>query len=241
MSFYKNHFTIQILVLIMLSLTKSRILSGTGNNQEEQPKKKVLLIIDVQNDFILEDAPLKVSEGADIIQGINDLMKNYQFDYVVASQDWHPEDHISFSSSTQEGHDNWPPHCLQGSDGAKLHANLNTEPIHFIIKKGYKLETDSYSAFLDAKGEPTRLHNLFSEKNESETSFEMYVVGIATDYCVKFTALDSKQLGFNTFIIGDLTRGVNQQNKDEVYAEVRGKEIKVIQTSELDNYLTKRT
>ncbi len=176
---------------------------------------KALLIIDVQNDF-LPGGALAVPDGQQILPVVNQLIP--KFDLVVATQDWHPADHQSFASQ----HPNnsigdvielaglrqilWPDHCVQGSKGAEFASALNVARIQNIIQKGTDREVDSYSGFFDnARRKETGLENCLREQDVDD----LHIVGLATDYCVKFTALDAAQLGFQTTVHAEGVRGVN--------------------------------
>lgn len=174
---------------------------------------KALLIIDVQNDFC-PGGNLAVPEGDQIIEGINEMMS--KFDLVVASQDWHPKNHGSFASNHKESPGEvielnglqqvlWPDHCIQNSPGAAFHKDLDTAQIHKVFPKGEDPEIDSYSAFFDnGHKKSTGLHDYLQNKGVTE----LYICGLATDYCVKFTALDACSLAYKTHILEDLCRGV---------------------------------
>lgn len=181
---------------------------------------KALLLIDIQNDF-LPDGALAVANGNEVIEVANRLMSDY--DLVVATQDWHPAGHESFASQHDgkqvgdivvlNGLDQimWPDHCVQNSEGAKFSAELNTTGIHRIIQKGTDRKIDSYSGFFDnARRKATGLEE-YLRKNKVE---EVHLVGLATDYCVKFTALDAVDLGFRTVVIQEGVRGVDLQSGD---------------------------
>ena len=181
---------------------------------------KALLIVDIQNDFLPEGA-LAVSAGDEIIPRVNQIMDDY--DYVVASQDWHPDGHVSFSESHEgkkigdfveyEGVNQllWPTHCVQYSDGAKFPAKLLTAKIDKVVQKGMNPRIDSYSAFFDNDHQQsTGLTSLLRAKGV----IEVHVVGLATDYCVKFTALDAVNEGFKTVLLKDACRGVNIATDD---------------------------
>jgi len=180
---------------------------------------KALLLVDLQNDFTPSGA-LPVPEGDQIIPLINQLQT--QFDLIVATQDWHPANHESFAIH----HDKplgevillhgieqvlWPVHCVQNSDGAAFIENLNTEKIEWVCQKGMNKTVDSYSGFFDNDHKnATGLDLYLKEKGVRE----VYIVGLATDYCVKFTALDAHALGYQTHLITDGTRGVNLNEGD---------------------------
>ena len=176
---------------------------------------EALLVIDVQNDFCPNGA-LAVAGGDTIVQPINVEMD--KFNTVVLTQDWHPTDHKSFASS----HENkspfdtvemfygdqvlWPDHCIQGSMGARFHPDLNHTRADVIIRKGSNPEVDSYSAFYENdKVTPTGLHGYL--KNRDVT--KLTLVGLATDYCVAFSALDAAKLGYAVTVRLDMARGID--------------------------------
>ncbi|MEH0157653.1 bifunctional nicotinamidase/pyrazinamidase [Limibacter armeniacum] len=202
---------------------------------------KALVIVDIQNDFVTGGA-LEVPGGESIVPTVNNLQK--QFDLVVATQDWHPEDHGSFAEN-HEGKEIgevtelnglqqilWPVHCVQGSEGAALFSGLATEKIKEIFVKGTDVGIDSYSGFFDnGHKKATGL----GEYLKGQGVTEVYVVGLAADYCVKFTALDAKKLGFDTYLVEDATKGVNLQPGDVERAieEMRSSGIKIVTSEEL--------
>lgn len=173
---------------------------------------KALIIVDVQNDFCPGGA-LAVPGGDEIIPGINAVQG--KFDLVVTTQDWHPPDHGSFSSNHENAQPYelgelggkpqvlWPDHCVRDTPGARLHEDLLPGDANF--HKGTDSGVDSYSGFYDNDGRSTGLTQ-FLKENEVD---EVYICGLATDYCVKFTVLDALKDGFKTFIIEALSRGVN--------------------------------
>ena len=176
---------------------------------------EALLVIDVQNDFCPKGS-LAVAGGDMIIQPINAAMD--KFDIVVLTQDWHPTDHKSFASShaNKEPFDTvvmsygdqvlWPDHCIQGSMGAGFHPDLNHTRADVIIRKGSNPAVDSYSAFYENdKVTPTGLHGYL--KNREVT--KLTLVGLATDYCVAFSALDAAKLGYAVTVRLDMARGID--------------------------------
>lgn len=177
-------------------------------------KKRVLLIVDVQQDFFPGGA-LPVPAAEEILPVINRIMKN--FPMVIATQDWHPEDHQSFASQhygkkpfdmiqlSYGPQRLWPNHCVQGTTGAAFHPDFNHNPVHFITRKGYNREIDSYSAFFENDGSPTGLHHLISPRND----FELFVCGLARDYCVEYTVQDAKHLGYSVHVIEEACRGID--------------------------------
>jgi nicotinamidase/pyrazinamidase len=180
---------------------------------------KALLIIDMQNDF-LPGGALAVRNGDETVAVANRLIPDY--DLVVATQDWHPADHGSFASQ----HDGqvgefielhgisqilWPDHCVQGTKGAEFAEALNTDLIDAVVQKGTDTTIDSYSGFFDnGHKKETGLHQLLQAKGVTELD----LVGLATDYCVRFTALDALDLGYATRIIVDGVRGVDLTTGD---------------------------
>ena len=174
-----------------------------------------LIVIDVQNDFCPNGA-LPVSQGDLIIQPINAVMDN--FNIVVLTQDWHHAGHKSFASSyeNRKPFDSvemfygtqvlWPDHCIQGSMGASFNPSLNLESADIIIRKGSNPAVDSYSAFFENdKVTPTGLHGYL--KNRKVT--DLTLVGLATDFCVAFSALDAANLGYSVTVQLDLARGID--------------------------------
>ena len=190
---------------------------------------RALIIVDVQNDFIPGGA-LAVPEGDQVIPVINEIMDRLPF-YTVATQDWHPTDHGSFASN-HEGKNLfdvvdlnglqqvlWPDHCVQTTTGALLVDTMHVNKIQTVVTKGGDRGVDSYSGFFDnGKRNPTRLDALLKEQGIEE----VYVCGLATDYCVKFTALDAAELGYRTHLITDACRGVNlkEGNVDKALEEM---------------------
>ncbi len=201
---------------------------------------KALIIVDLQNDFCPGGA-LAVKEGDHVVPVINKLQP--QFDLIVATQDWHPKDHLSFARNhgksigeviELEGMKQvlWPDHCVQNTRGAQLVDGLDKKRIDRVFQKGTDKRIDSYSGFFDnGHKKATGLGDYLKQKNVKE----VYVTGLATDYCVKFTALDAAQLGFKTTVIEDACRGVNL-NEDDVpraIAEMKQAGVEIITSKEL--------
>lgn len=181
---------------------------------------KALIIVDLQNDFMPGGA-LAVKGGNEVVPVANRLSSSCKFDLIVLTQDWHPSGHKSFASSSGEpvgtmGELNgkpqiwWPDHCVWGTPGAEFHKNLMTGRANLIIRKGMDRKVDSYSAFYDNDGSSVGLGGYLRDRNVGE----VYVCGLATDYCVKFTALDAVKLGFNTRLFEDGCRPVNVNPND---------------------------
>lgn len=162
---------------------------------------RALMIIDYQNDFARPDGALSVPSGDQIADRINAHATSGEYDLVLATRDWHPRDHASFEA--QGGP--WPEHCVQDTEGAALHPSLDTEPIDEVIDKGQDSDTDGYSGF-----EATGLADKLREHGVDEVT----LVGLATDYCVKNTALDALREGFEVRIDPTAVRGVDVEPGD---------------------------
>ncbi len=178
---------------------------------------KALILVDIQNDFVPGGA-LAVSEGDAVVPVANALARSGDFDLVVATQDWHPAGHESFASA-HDGHEAgqvidlhgldqvlWPVHCVQGTPGAEFVDALDTDAIDAVFQKGTDPTIDSYSGFFDnGRRKATGLGEWLRERGVTAVT----VVGLATDYCVKFTALDAISEGFATTVVTEACRGVN--------------------------------
>lgn len=176
---------------------------------------KALLIIDIQNDFCPGGA-LAVKDGDRIISVVNSLSE--KFDHVILTQDWHVEGHSSFASVhlnskpydiIQMSYGSqvlWPEHCVIGTKGANFHPYLNTNKARLIIRKGFRKEIDSYSAFFENDHLTTTGLTGYLKNAGIDT---LYLVGIATDFCVKYSAIDSIKEGFKTFVIEDAVKGID--------------------------------
>ena len=202
---------------------------------------KALLLVDIQNDFCPGGA-LEVKEGDQVVPIANQLME--YFDLVVATKDWHPANHGSFAANHPwrypgqiielDGLEQilWPIHCVKDSFGALLVKTLNTEKIEKIFQKGTDPNIDSYSGFFDnAHRKATGLGNFLKDKGVEE----VYVMGLAQDYCVKYTILDALELGFKTYLIADGTRAVNLNpgDGDNAIKEMKAKGAIVINSNSL--------
>jgi nicotinamidase/pyrazinamidase len=160
-----------------------------------------LIIVDYQNDFARPDGALSVPAGEEVAGHINELAASGDFELVVATRDWHPPEHGSFTA--QGGI--WPVHCVQGTDGAELHPALDTGPVDVLLDKGQDPGTEGYSAF-DATG--------LAETLRARGIDALTVVGLATDYCVKNTALDALAEGFAVRVDRAGVRGVDVEPGD---------------------------
>jgi nicotinamidase/pyrazinamidase len=161
---------------------------------------RALLIIDFQNDFCPGGA-LAVPHGDEIAPRVNELLDSGQFDFVAATRDWHPPDHNSFEA--QGGP--WPPHCVQGTPGAELHSSLDRSKIDAVVDAGFRPELEGYSGF-----EETTLEQELRAHDVDEVT----VVGLATDYCVRATALDAARAGFAVSVDRAGVRGIDVEPGD---------------------------
>jgi len=213
------------------------------------PKGKTgIIVVDVQRDFTqLADGALAVpGTDEDFIQKVwasTEMLKRAGLP-VFATQDWHPAEHISFFTNhkgkkpfdmiTLKGRQQvlWPPHCVQGTEGARL--LIDEERFDGIVRKGTKIEFDSYSGFQDDGGHKTPLHRLLQERGISRT----VIYGIATDYCVKATALDAADLGYQVIVIRNLTRGVDPETYKSALDEMVRREIVVLDEPDLGKIIS---
>ena len=177
----------------------------------------VLIVVDVQNSF-LPGGSLAVPRGNEVVPVINDVAK--RFANVVLTQDWHPAGHRSFASSHpgKKPFDKitldygeqilWPDHSVQGTEGARLCRDLDFAHAQLVLRKGYHMNLDSYSAFIEADGKTTTgLGGYLRERGIDS----VYVCGLATDFCVAWTALDARKLGFAATVIDDACRAIDTQ------------------------------
>ncbi len=173
------------------------------------------IAIDVQNDFCPGGA-LAVNDGDEVVAPINALINTY--DHVILTQDWHPSGHSSFASE-HDGHDPlttitmpygeqtlWPDHCVQGTNGAMFHDQLNIDRAELIIRKGYRREVDSYSAFFENDHKTTT--GLTGYLNDRGIT-HVVMAGLATDFCVAFSALDARKCGFSCQVVMDASRAID--------------------------------
>ena len=203
--------------------------------------KRALIVVDMQEDFMPE-GPLGVPGGREIIKPINRLMR--RFDLVVATQDWHPADPGSFAVNHPgrrvgdvvdlDGVEQilWPVHCVQNSPGAEFVKRLSLRRIHRVVRKGTDPSVDSYSGFFDnGRKQATGLERILRDEEVEEVA----VVGVATDYCVKYTALDAVDLGFRTLLVEDACRGVDLNSGDVEHAieEMMSAGVRVVTSEEV--------
>lgn len=204
-----------------------------------------LLLVDVQHDF-LPGGALAVAQGDEILPIIANLQP--MFDFILATQDWHPANHGSFAANhrgTQPGQQIdleglsqilWPVHCVQGTSGADFPTTLDQSRWKAVFQKGKNPLVDSYSGFFDnARLGDTGLADYLKSKEIAR----LFVCGLALDYCVKFTALDAQSLGFETYVLTDATRAVNLHPEDGKLAleELRAAGITCLESKDLSSYV----
>lgn len=181
---------------------------------------KALVLVDIQNDF-LPGGALAVSQGNEILPIIDNLLSQ-SFDFIIATKDWHPKDHSSFAANHKKTPGEkimlgnieqilWPVHCVQDTLGADFAPQLNTKKITKVFYKGTDKAIDSYSTFFDnGHHKSTGLADFLKESQITE----LYIAGLATDYCVKYSVLDALHLGYKVFVVTDACKGVNLQPDD---------------------------
>ncbi len=190
----------------------------------------ILIITDIQNDY-LHGGALSVPDADAIIPLLNRLQP--KFDLVVATQDWHPQDHSSFASNypgkkpfdtiTLNGCEQilWPDHCVQGSRGAELAKSLDTRRVAAIIRKGIDPAIDSYSAFYDnLYRRKTGLGGYLKDHLKDHPTGCVVIAGLAGDFCVRYTALDARKLGFRTVVLTDAVRSISQPGFEEAIEQM---------------------
>lgn len=200
---------------------------------------RAFVIVDIQNDF-LPGGALAVKDGDAVIPVNNALQQ--KFDLVIATQDWHPPDHRSFASVHPgkkvfeeiilNGMPQvlWPDHCIQGTVGAEFSPQLDTKKIEVIFRKGMNRDMDSYSGFYDnGKKKATGMEGFLKGRDVTE----VYVGGLAADYCVYFTAQDALEAGFHTFIVEDATRAIDPENFENIKKEFIHKGGRIIKSTDL--------
>ena len=204
---------------VMVGFGSALVLGGFAPALRAAPvkpgPKDALIVVDVQNCFVT-GGTLPVKGGEEVVPIINKLAP--AFENVVVTQDWHTKGHVSFASAhqgkkpfetTKLGYGTqvlWPDHCVQGSDDASLHKDLKLPTAQLIIRKGYHQGTDSYSAFVEADGKTSTGLAAYLKAHGVDT---VYVTGLATDFCVAWTALDARKAGFKAAVIEDATRGID--------------------------------
>lgn len=200
-----------------------------------------LILVDLQNDFVADGA-LAVPGGIEVVEIANRLIPAFRL--VIATQDWHPANHLSFASQHPglpvgtvfdlDGLSQvaWPDHCVQGTNGAEFVGSLNRDGVHHVVRKGTDRGIDSYSGFFDnGHRRSTGLGEYLRQQNIQQVA----ILGLATDYCVRFTALDAMAQGFRTLLIEDGCRGVELHPGDvaRAIAEMKCAGVELVQSKEL--------
>jgi len=203
--------------------------------------KDALIVVDVQNCFVT-GGTLPVAKGEDVVPVINRLAK--AFDNIVLTQDWHTPGHASFASTypgkkpfetTRLAYGTqvlWPDHCVQGTQDAALFKDLDLPKAQMIVRKGYHQNVDSYSAFLEAdRKTPTGLEAYLKQRGIRR----VFIVGLATDFCVAWSALDARKLGFETYVIEDATRAIDLNGSlAAAWKQMTARGVKRIQSSDVE-------
>lgn len=216
------------------------IYCARGDGLIEIGSTDVLVVIDVQNDFCPGGA-LAVSEGDSVIAPIHRIAPH--FAHVILTQDWHPADHASFARShpgaqpfetiaLDYGQQTlWPPHCVRGTRGAGFHPGLNLTGAELILRKGFRREIDSYSAFFENdRSTPTGLAGYLAERGLNR----VFLAGLAYDYCVGYSALDARRLGLEAFVIRDACRAIDLNGSVEaIESEFGAAGVALISSDEL--------
>ena len=216
--------------------------SQLGKAQEKPviDERTVLIVVDVQNDFC-PGGSLAVAKGDEVVPVINALAK--RFSHIALTQDWHPRGHSSFASShpgrkpfetVQMPYGPqvlWPDHCVQGSKGAEFHAGLDLPQAQTIVRKGSRSAIDSYSGFVEAdRKTPTGLTGYLRERG----ILRAVVVGLATDFCVSWTAQDAARAGFDTYVVDDACRAIDLEGSlARAWAEMAENDVTRITASDL--------
>lgn len=200
---------------------------------------KTLLIIDVQNDF-MPGGSLAVPNGDKIVPIINGMQ--HKFDLVVATQDWHPKDHVSFASNHEgksefdeieiqgESQTLWPNHCVQGTWGAEFHPDLNTNRCEAIFRKGTDKDIDSYSAFYD--NQHSKSTGLIAYLKEMGTS-QLFLCGLAADICVYYSTYDAFKEGFACFFVEDASKELDSEKLREIKSKMSHLGIQIISSASI--------
>ena len=207
-----------------------------------QQLNSALIVVDVQNGFC-PGGNLAVADADQIIPCINALGRVFQ--NIVITQDWHPATHVSFAANHAGKQDYeqiqlsygeqvlWPVHCVQGTADAELHPDLDLPTAQLIIRKGFHEQIDSYSAFMEADRKTTTGLAAYLKAREIDT---VYIVGIATDFCVAWTAIDACELGFSTYVIEDATKAIDLNGSlEQAWQQMLAQGVQRIQSADILN------
>jgi nicotinamidase/pyrazinamidase len=221
----------------MMTIIPKQLLAATPIKPDDA---SVLLVIDVQNCF-LPGGSLAVNDGDQVIPVINRIARG--FANIVMTQDWHTPGHVSFASShpgkkpfetidLKYGKQVlWPDHCVQGTEGAALSKDLSIPQAELIVRKGFHHDVDSYSAFTEADGKTTTGLAAYLKARKLQ---RLFVAGLATDFCVAWTALDARKAGFETYVVEDACRGIdNQGSMAKAWVDMAKAGVKRIQSGDI--------
>ncbi|KAF2458291.1 isochorismatase [Lineolata rhizophorae] len=210
--------------------------------------KPALVVVDFQEDFCPPNGSLAVTGGRDIAPLVNSLLA-LPFAMTVATKDWHPQDHVSFASNHAPPNNKpfesvtianphnaaetettrlWPDHCVQGSKGAELVPELDVAKVQHVVEKGQDRRVEMYSAFKAPFDDPVVAQSGLAELLREGGITDVYAVGLAFDYCVKYTAIDSAKEGFKTYVVGEGSRAVDPSAWADVERELKEKGVTVV-------------
>ncbi|GJD03258.1 isochorismatase [Colletotrichum higginsianum] len=209
--------------------------------------RPALIVVDFQEDFCPPHGSLAVANGRDIHPVVNSMLR-LPFATKIATKDWHPPDHVSFASNHEgkqpfvdtvdivnprNGAETfrtrmWPVHCVQGTPGAALVPELDASAVDTVLEKGQNRNVEMYSAFYDPFQSPRVSDTGLAETLRDKGITDVYVVGLAGDYCVKWTALDANKEGFRTFIVEEGTRPVDAERWDECKSELEASGVRIV-------------
>lgn len=181
-----------------------------------------LLIVDVQNDFCHGGA-LPVPMGERVVSPINRISR--KFEHVAASRDWHPHDHCSFSDEPKYVDKSWPAHCVEHTPGAEFHGDLHVPLDAYVVNKGTDSDEEAYSAFSEGS---------LAGELERRGVTRVFVSGLATDYCVKATALDAVAAGFETMLVEDACKGIADETVAEALSEMQAAGVRLCRADDLE-------
>lgn len=202
-----------------------------------------LIIVDLQNDFLPKGA-LPVPEGDSIIIPINQIME--RFDWVLATKDWHPHNHVSFASTWNKKpleqqeirgvkQTLWPDHCIENTPGSEFPQSLEIDSIHHTFFKGHNRNVDSYSAFFDLNKNPASAIHTFLTVHQVQ---RLFFCGLATDFCVKSSILDAVSLGYETHLILDCCRGISKETTEQALSEMKQAGVSFVESNQLNEKLS---
>src|SRR5437870_4791641 len=233
----RREFVAAIGAVVCAALPAGRVFAQTKIKPDA---KSVLIVVDVQNCF-MPGGSLAVKQGDEVVPIINKLARSFQ--NVVITQDWHHPQHVSFASQhpgkkpfeqielPYGAQVLWPDHCVQGTEGASLHKDLSIPNAQLVIRKGFRQNVDSYSAFVEAdRKTPTGLAAYLKERGIRTC----YIAGLATDFCVAWTALDARKAGFDAIVIEDASRGIDLNGSlAKAWLEMKAAGVKRAQSADI--------